>query len=309
MSIRALVPEPVKQVARNFRDSRFKWRYIDNLSPMLKYKAKPGLLTGEARRVLDDLNRDGIAITTAQKLLSDSRMFPDLKGEVDRLEQKLAPDLNRSRQEAEGVAEHKTFIFNLLGDRPTLDLKDIMVRFALQKDLLQIANAYFGMLTHMRFYNVWHTFATQAPARRSQLWHRDPEDYLILKVFVYLSDVDDGAGPFTYAPCTHQKGSVQSEPEYFRETNRKAKRSEDEQMDAIVAKEKWIKAVGETGTIIFGDTRGYHKGGLARTHDRIMYNCMFTSPASKTKDMFQRPAALTANGLSREQAFALRLAD
>ncbi len=183
-----------------------------------------------------------------------------------------------------------------------------MVRFGLQKELLQIASAYFGMLTHLRFYNVWHTFATQAPARRSQLWHRDPEDHLILKVFVYLSDVDDGAGPFTYAPSTDLKGKIHQDPEYFREANRRAKRSEDEQMAAIVPPERWIKGVGEAGTIIFADRRGYHKGGLARTHDRIMYNCMFTSPASKTNEIFERPAKLADDGLTREQAFALRLA-
>jgi hypothetical protein len=301
------VPEGVKQVARNFRDSTFKWRYIDNLSPLLKYKVKPGALSGEARRVLTDLNRDGIAITTAQKLLRDYSLYQQLQTEIDRLEQKLAPELAQARQEAEGTAEHKTFIYDLLSKRPTLAPKDIMVRFALQKEVLQMANAYFGMLTHFRFYNVWHTFATQAPARRSQLWHRDPEDYLILKVFVYVTDVDEGAGPFTYAPGTHLKGTIHQEPEYFREPNRKAKRSEDEQMAAIVPPDRWIKALGAAGTIIFADTRGYHKGGLARTKDRIMYNCMFTSPASKTKEMFERPASLAADGLNREQKFALRL--
>lgn len=306
--IKKYIPENVKQIARSLRDSTLKWRYIDNLAPLIKYTVKPKSLSGEARRVLADLNRDGIAITTAKKLLSDYSLYQQLDTEVDRIEKKLASELDRARREAEGVAERKTFIFNLLGDRPTLDLDDIMVRFALQKELLQMANAYFGMLTHMRFYNVWHTFATQAPARRSQLWHRDPEDHLILKVFVYLSDVDDGAGPFTYAPSTHLKGEIHLDPEYFRETNRKAKRSEDEQMAAIVPAERWIKGVGEAGTIIFADTRGYHKGGLARTHDRIMYNCMFTSPASKTKELFVRPAQLNGNKLNREQAFALKLA-
>ena len=305
--ITQFLPHGVKQAARTFRDSPFKWRYIDNLSPLIKYSVKPKALSGEARSVLTDLNRDGIAITTARKLLSDFTYYQELKTEVERIEQKLAQELDQARKNAEGVAEHKTFIFNLLGDRPTLDPQDVMVRFALQRELLQLANAYFGMLTHFRFYNVWHTFATQAPARCSQLWHRDPEDHLILKVFVYLSDVDEGAGPFTYAPGTHLKGRIHKEPEYFRETNHRAKRSEDEQMAAVVPPERWIKGLGDAGTIIFADTRGYHKGGLARTHDRIMYNCMFTSPASKTKELFARPATLSATILTREQAFALGL--
>jgi hypothetical protein len=305
--MRKYIPEGVKQVARNFRDSSFKWRYIDNLSPLLKYAFKPGSMSAECERVLNDINRNGIAISSAQNLLGDYALYQQLTAEIDRLEQKLAPELEKARQESEGLAKHKTFIYDLLGKRPVLDPKDIMVRFALQKELLAIANAYLGMLTHLRFYNVWHTFATQAPARRSQLWHRDPEDLLMLKVFVYVSDVDDGAGPFTYAPGTHLKGAIQTEPEYFREANHQAKRSEDAQMAAVVPEDRWIKGVGPAGTIIFADTRGYHKGGLARTKDRIMYNCMFTSPACKTKEMFERPAQLSAPNLTREQAFALRL--
>ena len=72
-------------------------------------------------------------------------------------------------------------------------------RLAVKSPLLQIANAYLGMYTRLRYYNIWHTFATRSKPRESQLWHRDREDLYILKVFIYLRDVDLGAGPFTYA--------------------------------------------------------------------------------------------------------------
>ena len=32
--------------------------------------------------------------------------------------------------------------------------------------------------------------------------------------------------------------------------------------------------------MLFVDTRGFHKGGLVRQHDRILYNCMFNSRAT-----------------------------
>ena len=34
--------------------------------------------------------------------------------------------------------------------------------------------------------------------KRSRLWHLDMEDYKILKVIIYLNDVDETVGPFQY---------------------------------------------------------------------------------------------------------------
>jgi hypothetical protein len=249
-------------------------------------------LGGEAARVLSALNRHGIAMTSAPALLGPHSCFPELAESVDRLEQDLAA-LTASRRPA--ASQHsaigrKTFVFPLLGERPVLDPRSIYARFALQKPILQIANAYFGMYTRLRYYNIWHTFTTQGRARESQLWHQDREDHLILKVFVYLSDVDLGSGPFTYAAGTHPKGKIRRTPSFFIEGN--VKRSEDQQMAEVVPREQWVTGVGSRGTIIFADTRGHHKGGFNRERDRIMYTCMFTSHASHSEEFLERPATL-----------------
>jgi hypothetical protein len=44
---------------------------------------------------------------------------------------------------------------------------------------------------------------------------------------------------------------------------------------------------GDAGTIIFADTRGFHKGGEARTRDRLMYTCMYTSQASDSRRLLK----------------------
>jgi hypothetical protein len=247
---------------------------------------------GEARRVLADLNRDGIAITSARALLGPDSVYDALAAAVTGLECDMAETLAAARAEAEHLDAigQKSFMAALLGDLPVLDPGLVYARFALQEPILQIANAYFGMLTQLRYYNVWHTFATRGEPRESQLWHRDREDRQILKVFVHLSDVDDGAGPFTYAPATHMKGRMCREPRHFLEGS--VRRSDDTQMAEVVRPEQWVKAVGPRGTLVFADTRGYHKGGLAREQDRILYTCMFTSAASQVREWFERPRAI-----------------
>ena len=289
------------RMARRFE---LTWRYLFNLQPTLAYQFSSKSLPAEAVSVLADLNRDGIAITSAQKLFGANSYYHELSTAVDGLEDELQKQLNMARTSANDsdAVGRKTFIAELLGARPVLDLQNVYARFALQKPILQIANSYFGMYTRLRYYNVWHTFATQTRARESQLWHRDREDYYILKMFLYLSDVDESAGPFTYAAGSHLKGKLRQEPGYFLEGD--VKRSDDSQMAEVVPREQWIKGVGTKGTIVFADTRGYHKGGLARERDRIMYTCMFTSYASESQEFLMRPDRLSLPS-DREQAFAL----
>jgi hypothetical protein len=169
-----------------------------------------------------------------------------------------------------------------------------------------MANGYFGMLTKLRYYNVWHTFARQAPARESQLWHRDPEDRYVLKMFVYLTDVDEGAGPLTYAPGTHAQGAVitAGESRLVREGHTNVRRSDDTKIDAVVPKKSWITAIGPKGTVVLEDTRDYHKGGLARERERILYTCMFNSQASCYPELFERKLPL-AHYSDKAMAFAI----
>ena len=301
-----MIKSILRPIVHSYRRSEFKWRYVDNLRPSIAYRlsaARPA--PGEMARVADELARNGISITSAGAL-GASALFEELSREVDRFEREQAATIADARRDADIPGKKKTFIYELLGSRPTLDPQSIFVRFAVQPAFLHIANDYFGMFTHLRFYNVWHTFTTTVEARRSQLWHRDPEDWQILKVFVYLSDVDEGAGPFTYAPGTHPRGKVRTRPESFREQGHGAERSTDEQMAAVVPPDRWVTAVGAKGTVIFADTKGYHRGGLARDRDRIMYNCMYVSPGSKADELFQRDR-VASEMLPREQALALRI--
>jgi hypothetical protein len=294
----------IRKLTRAGRHMGFTWRYLFNLAPTLSYQFSRDSISGEAARVLRELNRNGVAVSSAKALFEEASCYNELCESVDSLGKSSAGQLESARRAANepGPAEHKSFIFPLLGDYPLFDPDGVFARFALQKPILQIANAYLGMYTRLRYYNVWHTFASRSDARQSQLWHRDREDLYIFKVFVYLSDIDEGAGPFTYARGSHPKGRLRRQPGYFLEGN--VKRSSDEHMQEAVPKDEWLSCVGQKGTIIFADTQGYHKGGLARERDRLMYTCMFTSPASQSEEFFRRTAPV-ARPATKELAFAL----
>jgi hypothetical protein len=254
-------------------------------------------------RVLTELNRHGIAMTTVDELLGPESCYEELNREVEALKREWSERIMEARDGTEtGEIGRKAFMLKLLGERPRLNPLSIYARFALQPQILNVANAYFGMFTRLRYHNVWYTLTHQGPPRESQLWHHDREDHLILKIFVYLSEVDDGAGPFVYAPGTHEKGRLRIAPDSFDEHG--VRRCGDEQMGRVVPPENWTTAMGPKGTMVFADTRGYHKGGLAREHDRILYTCMFTSPTSQAPELFERSSSIDLP-VNKAQALAL----
>jgi len=280
------------------------WRYVFNFAPTLSYQWRRQALYGEAARVLETLNDDGVALTSAKALLGSNSCYGELCGTVESFQASSRAEIARARlgvdnQDAIGK---KTFILEYLGRNPKFDPASVYARFALERNILGIANAYLGMRSRLRYYNVWHTFPTSIEARESQLWHRDREDYLIVKVFLYLSDVDEGAGPFIYARGSHPKGQLRREAAYSLEGN--VRRSTDDQLAEVMPREKWFKGVGEKGTIIFADTRGYHCGGRARSSARVMYTAMFTSPASQSEELMVNGTSLSLP-LDRDQAFAI----
>jgi hypothetical protein len=237
-------------------------------------------MSQEAGRVLRELNAKGMAVTSAQALFPQQDCYQEMQHAVAELEQRLADEVNVGRQRANEPQTDgsKPYLIRLLGE-PELDRQSIWARFAFQPEVVQIANEYYRLRSNLSTYNVWHNFATHAPARASQLWHRDPEDRYILKAFVYLTDVGLGHGPFTYACGTHPKGPYQTPPEYlFKE--HETTRSDDTQMARVAPADQWLTCVGPMGTIVFADTRGYHKGGLAREGDRIVYVAEFLSPGA-----------------------------
>jgi hypothetical protein len=292
----------LRRVVRAGRNYELTWRYLFNFAPTLSYRFARPLIEGEAAQILSDLNRDGIAKISTQALFGGDSCFNELFEAFTSLRDSQAKQLEAARGDENEQVGEKSFIFEYLGARPLLEPNQIYARFALHEKILQIANAYLGMHTRLRYYNIWHTFTTKELARQSQLWHRDREDRYILKVFVYLSDVGEGAGPLTYAAGSHTKGDVKTKPEFFLEGG--VERSTDDQMAKVAPPERWIKATGQKGTIVFADTRGYHKGGLAREQDRILYTCMFTSPASESKEFMQRTTGIQYP-LEKALAYAL----
>jgi hypothetical protein len=135
---------------------------------------------------------------------------------------------------------------------------------------------------------------------KSRLWHRDHEDRRMLKIFVYLNDVNEKGGPFQYIPKDLSKLSSQV-LQYKHSTLR------DEVMESVVPTRYWKSCLGPAGTVIVADTGSiFHRGSVPIMSERFSTIFSYTSRYPKNphycKSFFTRNQLLTlAKTLSPHQ--------
>jgi len=244
------------------------WYYILNREGRRLWRDWRTPLSGEeSARVAQELKHKGIAITHLQ------RLFPD--------EQRL-DDLFRSAAEshrAAAVKTHKTFLRYLWDIEPELDWANPFVRLALDPVLLSVVNEYLGLAG--RFYHLTLNATTPVQsytaAAQSQRWHRDPEDKKMCKVFLYLNDVDETAGPFTYV---RESAYGMRFGRAFPQRPPRGSYPDSAELERIIPPQAIVRCTGPAGTLIFCDTAGLHRGGYATAKERIMFTAGYRSAAS-----------------------------
>ena len=130
--------------------------------------------------------------------------------------------------------------------------------------LLDIVEGYLGVPIGYDGINIFFTKADgrQVAARR---WHRDVEDRHMVKIAVYLNDVDEGGGPLQVLR--------RKLPQHDRTVRGKFPVLTQEELEHRLADFRLERDIttctGRTGTVVFADTAShYHRGKPATTHDR-----------------------------------------
>lgn len=207
------------------------------------------------RRYLEGLTRDGVAVGTFEELVGDAALFEQAAERARRLHAERPP--------SDGAAGTKESFLTKLASRE-FDFGDPFVRIALHPNVLAVANGYLRLRSHLRALELWHTRPTPGAAVQTQLWHRDADDVMNVKLFVYFTNVTRPAGPLTYAPRTHPLGDRRTVPEHDEH-----RRSTDEQMRHIVPEGEWRVLEGGPGTVVLADTCGYHKQLKPESDERV----------------------------------------
>jgi len=97
--------------------------------------------------------------------------------------------------------------------------------------------------------------------RNAQYFHWDNDFKKFLKLYVYLTDVDENSGPHIFIPGTHKKKLFD---------HKLCRLYSDDQ---IYSSYKDIKKfIGKAGSLFFVDSYGIHKGDTPKSRSRLLLN-------------------------------------
>jgi hypothetical protein len=299
------IPPPLRRAWRALKYYGYGQGWL-NASSRRRFEAhrrtQPAL--GEAQaKVVDGLRRDGFArIGVAELLGPDLWETAQAAGREFTGSERVRRGIE-SYQSRVGKSGGKDYLVRLWDSKPSLTLDDPWLRIGLAPVLLDTVNAYLGLWSKLNYVDAWYTIPSpvERTAVASQRWHRDPEDQRLVKVFLYLSDVDAGAGPLEYVRGSHGTGPyARLWPNPDPGT---ASYPPEGEVEARVPAADRVAGTGPAGTLIFCDTYGLHRGGLATERPRVLANWAYVTPASIFARRFEVSGPVRLDGAA---GFALR---
>jgi hypothetical protein len=124
-------------------------------------------------------------------------------------------------------------------------------------EVLSLAGAYLGCCPTLSSVGLRWSFPSTARASDVQRLHRDPDDWRFVKLFVYLTDVDENSGPHIYVPGSHRAG-----------TELRARSHDLAKVEKTYG--AGITVTGPRGTAFMADTAGIHMGKPPSDRPRLM---------------------------------------
>jgi hypothetical protein len=240
-------------------------------------QARPELDAVRAR-IVAEVEDQGYSLLTFAELFPEEECLQGLEELRDRFVAETEAGLAEGG-EGVRVREGKEFVVRLQSYGVTLGLDDPWFAVCASRRMLDLANAYLRMWSKLEYVDVWYSVPQPADAARvsSQRWHRDYNDKHLLKVFLYLVDVDEPMGPFQYVAGSQPGGPYAGAWPWKPLGQNYPSEGELEQR---VPESAVRTFVGPKATLVFCNTSGFHRGGFSTTAPRVLATATYSSPAS-----------------------------
>jgi hypothetical protein len=168
-------------------------------------------------------------------------------------------------------------------------------------EVLALASAYLRCKPTLSSVGVRWSFPRADRQARTQEYHRDLDDWRFLKLFIYLTDVDEGGGPHSYVRGSHKTGFGLKALAYARDD-----------IERRYGSEAIADVLGARGTTFMADTLGIHCGLPPTERPRLILQVQYSllpiyaflyAPAERSEPaldaycnrlLFHAPARLTA---------------
>jgi hypothetical protein len=271
-------------------------RVLSNRSARRHFAGARPVLDTTQQRIVDQLRVEGFAALPFGELFPDPARWDSVAKAAEAFIAQTEEGLRREAAGEETTLRRSVKKFLVRKNAWGVDLStdDPWLALALDARVLDLANTYLGMWSKLEYVDLWYTPPSDEPDRQSsQRWHRDFNDRLLLKAFLYLVDVDEEAGPFEYVPRSFPGGELGDiwpwYPGYhgYPPDEEFASRMEGQRVETFTA---------PRGTLLFCNTSGFHRGGYATGKPRVLATWTYSSPAALKSLSERNYTLLEGNG-------------
>lgn len=170
-------------------------------------------------------------------------------------------------------ADHQPF-YNIY-DRNSKICKELLSRLVDKTEIISILRSYFEG-AYVKCWNISLNYSPErnssATINESQLWHWDYSDKKMIHLMLYLTDVNEESGPFTYLDKANSE-LVTRNPYWI-------ERYDDDSINSILngnLKKLTNKMLCKRGTCFVADPGVFLHQGARNTKERIVLFCSFTT--------------------------------
>lgn len=251
--------------------------YANRASKKLDFHVRSALpkrslvpLDPTARKLIRDLKSEGVAVRAVEEMNFEntSNLLESVEQLCPYLPSSTAAELSPDQMRP---SSHRTTLKNgMLLEDPTIFL------WGLQDKVLNLVEAYFQQ--PIAYLGCTLGCDVPKPIQTGlRLWHRDGEDYKVVKILIYLNDVDKNGGPFEYI-------SRKLSPSY-RPFQQQRNIIRDADMERVVPRQLWKQCTGPKGTMIIADTVSVFHHASVPKRDRTVLSFAYTSAKPKNLKM------------------------
>lgn len=124
-----------------------------------------------------------------------------------------------------------------------------LLNIANNTKILEVVSGFLECKPTLSNITLWNSFPSEDGPRNAEYFHRDVDDIKFIKVFIYLTDVDEESGPHVYVEGSSKANKLL-----------RIRRYQDQEVYKEFNPEKIRVITGKVGDAFIEDTFGLHKG-------------------------------------------------
>jgi hypothetical protein len=132
--------------------------------------------------------------------------------------------------------------------------------------VLSIVSGFLGAKPTISLLTAWWSMPTkEGKAEEAERFHRDVDDIRFVKLFCYLTDVDETSGPHMFVPGSQNVDRLTT-----------IRRYEDSEVAEVFGADSLATFTGKAGTAFLENTYGFHRGVPPRQKPRLLFQVLYS---------------------------------